>query len=209
MFIPNLYYIDGGEERHKDEAVYSELAGLWINMTWPWFTHRAKNLSSDSVHILLKPLPFPYLSCCSHGPPGPDELSLTSNNIRKEKKSPSPQLFFTHPRFPQPRKFSLHPLSQGREVLGAKCSVRRFTGCCPQLGRWVLRKGAEREGGWAVTASSVAAAPVTSGSLLEILLASTLAPSNPNVPFNKTPRRLVRTFMCEAHVHNLSQSARL
>lgn len=44
-----------------------------------------QKILSQTVHILLKPLPFPYLSCCSHGPKGPNEFFLILNNIREEK----------------------------------------------------------------------------------------------------------------------------
>ena len=87
VFIPNFYCIDGGKKKHNHEAIYfSVLAELRVNISWPWFAHQAKNLISDSVHILLNPLYFPCLSCCSHGPQGPEAFSFILNNIRKEKQ---------------------------------------------------------------------------------------------------------------------------
>ena len=68
MPAPSLEPMDGQADVPKgtsslrwSQALRAGLA-VQANTTCSWFTHRAKNLISDLVHILSKPLPFPCLS---------------------------------------------------------------------------------------------------------------------------------------------------
>lgn len=118
-----------------------------VNKTWHWFIHRAKNLISDPVHILLKPLPFPYLSRYTGHKGQISALSFwTTSEKNFFKKSPCPQPFSpTHLSSSQGSSHcTLLDALPGNEVFCKQIQPRLRAPLSVPLGRQALQRGQKR-----------------------------------------------------------------